>query len=95
MEHVDQQTAMDVFLVGVDANQIQALHMGDIALSPEKRISWTYLPSNVRRSLYPMIERRILEIIKAPIEGESQVYEWLVLSKTGLDIIRNRLEITS
>jgi len=91
VEHTDQKIAMDSFIMGIGANQIQALHMADIALSPEKRISWAYLPSNVRRSLYPMIDRRILEIVKAPIEGEAQVYEWLVLSKTGIDMMRKGL----
>jgi hypothetical protein len=93
MEHADQQKAMDAFILGIGANRIQALHMADIALSPEKRISWTYLPSNVRRSLYSMIDRRILEIIKAPIEGEAHVYEWLALSKTGIDMMRKGLRL--
>ena len=60
-------------------NTIQALHVSDIMLSPDVRISYTYMPSNVRRSLWGLIERQIVVIFKAPVEGEAQVYEWMGL----------------
>ena len=65
---------MDVFKV----NQIQAMHMSDLTQRPE---SWTYMPSGVKRSLRPLIfDRKILKIVKEPVEGDTQIYEWLMLT---------------
>lgn len=82
--------AMSVFIVGIDANPIQALHLSDIALSVDQRISWTYLPSGVRRSLYPLIERGLIKRVFSTVEDDPQIYEWLVVTELAIAMMRER-----
>ncbi len=83
---MDNQAKLMAMLIKVfSINSIQALHLSDIMLNPDVRVSYTYMPSNVRRSLWPLIERQIVTIFKAPVEGETQVYEWMGLRTSAFE----------
>jgi hypothetical protein len=77
-------------LIYARLNYIQALHVADAIM--QSGISWTYLPSGVRRSLYPLIEHRILKITSKAIDGDTQIYEWVGVTSEGLDILQGRMK---
>lgn len=52
-------------------------------------LSWTYSPSGIRRQLRPLLNDKRLRIVKRTFEGDTQVYEFIVLTDAGQQLMKD------
>lgn len=76
---------------GSDLNPIEALYMSDLILG--NPISWTYAPSNVKHSLYRMMDRDLIGLCEETFEGDTQVYMFVCMTTTGFEFLKEKFDV--